>query len=243
LHVSDKIVLTHLVGIAIGGLANKRTKSILAFIPNDLSTLSLFKTQLSQIKADFPSVVYILGHEISLCAGIMQKKNIESVIKMTEELDDSASFIRQADEAFFARYRTYWFNAMAKVIDTLEANLPYAETCERLAVLHDQLDADIEDNPDALLTGVFYPMAGKLYQLTIKRQTYLHAVLAAIEVFISKAKSSQLPDTLPVDAPKDLFSDKPFVYNHTTNGFILRCQAPEEPGNDDIHEYQFKVRK
>lgn len=51
----------------------------------------------------------------------------------------------------------------------------------------------------------------------------VRAVQAAIAVYLTKAKTGQLPRTLPADLPKAPHTGKDFVYQATEEGFILRC--------------------
>lgn len=53
----------------------------------------------------------------------------------------------------------------------------------------------------------------------------VHAVQAAIAVYLIKAQTGQLPQALPADLPKDPYSDKDFEYRVTERGFILRCRG------------------
>lgn len=53
----------------------------------------------------------------------------------------------------------------------------------------------------------------------------VHAVRAAIAVYLIKARTGQLPQTLPTGLPKDPYSDKDFEYQVTERGFILRCRG------------------
>ena len=76
----------------------------------------------------------------------------------------------------------------------------------------------------------------------IRQQTYVNALRTAIDLYIAKAQTGHLPDTLPADSPLDMFSGKPFAYEETSEGFILRCQGKEYPNRDKVHEYEFKVR-
>ena len=57
-----------------------------------------------------------------------------------------------------------------------------------------------------------------------------------------KAKTGKLPDTLPAGLPGDLFSSKPFGYEKTPEGFILRCQG-KDLGRNEVYEYEFKMKK
>jgi hypothetical protein len=52
----------------------------------------------------------------------------------------------------------------------------------------------------------------------------------------------KLPDEIPADSPKDLFSGKDFEYEKTKDGFVFRCRG-KDLFKDEIHEYEFKVPK
>jgi hypothetical protein len=64
----------------------------------------------------------------------------------------------------------------------------------------------------------------------------------AIDIYIIKAKTGQLPDALPESMPKDLFSGKDFKYEKTKEGFVLRCRG-KDLVKDKIYEFEFKVKK
>jgi hypothetical protein len=64
--------------------------------------------------------------------------------------------------------------------------------------------------------------------------------LAAIELYLIKAKTGTLPNELPTDLPQDPFSDNNFVYEKTADGFVLKCQG-RDLSRDVVHEYAFKV--
>jgi hypothetical protein len=73
-------------------------------------------------------------------------------------------------------------------------------------------------------------------------KTLFNAIIAAVEIYIVKAKTSRLPDTLPAGLPRDLFSGKDFEYEKTKDGFILRCRG-KDLDKDEFYQYEFKVPK
>ena len=76
----------------------------------------------------------------------------------------------------------------------------------------------------------------------MKTKTFSNVIRAAIELYIIKARTDRLPDKLPADMPKDLFSGKDFEYEKTQDGFILHCRGQDLTKNQ-THEYEFKVPK
>ncbi|MCK5000681.1 MAG: hypothetical protein KAS23_14155, partial [Anaerohalosphaera sp.] len=67
-------------------------------------------------------------------------------------------------------------------------------------------------NYGAVITSVSCSPSYKVYTLSVKADTSFNALLCAIDVYIAKAKTGKLPDNLPADSPKDLFSGEDFVY-------------------------------
>jgi len=248
LQTCDRTLVTYLVGIALNGLTHGNIQNILGLIPNDVTALKQFRDALVQTQKRFPSLAYCLEQEADVCAQTMRIEKADVILKMVQESDGSSTDpalerVQQADEAFFERNRNHWFSSTALVIDTLESSLPYSEMCAKLGELDKRLCAEAQDNPDATLTAISLPAVGRVYQLTIRQQTHLHAVETAIDLYIAKASTGRLPDALPPDSPRDLFSGEPFEYERTDGGFILRCRAKEYPEKDKPHEYEFIVKR
>ena len=80
-----------------------------------------------------------------------------------------------------------------------------------------------------------------MYNNETREKTFSNAVRAAIEVYITKAETGQLPETLPTGLPKDLFSGKDFRYEKTADGFTLRCRGKDLDKNE-TYKYEFKVK-
>jgi len=83
------------------------------------------------------------------------------------------------------------------------------------------------NNPvrDPMLLMADLDGAVELYSRLAYPRARVRAVQAAIAVYLIKAKTGQLPQTLPADLPKDPYSGNDFEYQVTERGFILRCRA------------------
>jgi hypothetical protein len=92
------------------------------------------------------------------------------------------------------------------------------------------------------LTAVFGPTWQRIYNLSTRWNTHSNALKTAIEIYIIKAKTGKLPDSLPAGLPGDLFSAKPFQYEKSTDGFFLSCRG-KDLEKDEIYKYEFKVKK
>ena len=248
LQTCDRTLISYLVGIALNGLTHGTTQNILGLMPNDVTALTQFRDSLVQTQKRFPSLAYCLAQEADVCAQTMRMEKADVLLRMAEESADSPTDpvlmrIREApDEAFFERNRDYWHRTIGAIIDTLGSTLPYAQMCATLDEFDDRACAEAKDNPDATLTAFSLPAIGRIYQLTIRQQTHLHAIETAIDLYIANDGTGRLPDALPADSPRDLFSGEPFEYERTDGGFILRCRAKEYPEKDKPNEYEFIVK-
>ena len=86
------------------------------------------------------------------------------------------------------------------------------------------------------------PALSRIASLDIRNRTHFNAVKTALNLYIIRAKTGQLPDELPADMPKDMFSGEEFEYEKTNDGFVLRCQG-KDLSKDEIYQYEFKVKK
>lgn len=244
-HVSDRPPLMYLVGNAINDMSNRCIQGILAEIPKNLETLSRLKNQLLKIENIPLSFKTCIDYEDELLTIYMTKKTVKTLMVFAEGASPSiakiaSDRIRAADKAFFETNRVYWENHIAHVRATLD--LPHPEAYAKLKKLSDKPEKDAVENPDATLTAILVPELAKVYRVGIRGKILSNAIKAAIDIYIIKAKTGQLPDELPDGMPKDLFSGKDFKYEKTKEGFVLRCRGKDLVKNK-IYEYEFKVKK
>ncbi|MHC4542333.1 MAG: hypothetical protein ACYS74_21530, partial [Planctomycetota bacterium] len=75
------------------------------------------------------------------------------------------------------------------------------------------------------LTGVM--ITPDFYRMDVDHKTMMNATNAAIEIYLERAKTSELPDGLPDGLPKDPYTCQDFGYEITDEGFALRCQGKQ----------------
>ncbi len=120
-------------------------------------------------------------------------------------------------------------------------DLPYDRAFAEMKKEYLRAAKDAIENPDATLTTLLSPLAYKSLSNAVNGRTHSNAIRTAVAVYLIKAETGKLPDTLPDSLPKDLFSDKPFLYEKTADGFVLRCQG-RNLLKDNIHQYYFTVK-
>ena len=70
----------------------------------------------------------------------------------------------------------------------------------------------------------------------------LVTLLCALDIHIIKVRKGKLPEKLPSNCPKDVFSGKDFIYTKTSDGFTLQCRGKDLSKNK-FHEWEFKINK
>ena len=120
--------------------------------------------------------------------------------------------------------------------------LPYSEAYATLKQLDKDASEDFEKNPDATLTMCLAPTFLRIYVLSVRLEAGSDALRTAVEVYLAKARTGQLPEALPDNLPAEPFSGKPFEYTRTADGFVLRCRG-KDLDKDEAYEYEFKVKR
>jgi hypothetical protein len=122
----------------------------------------------------------------------------------------------------------------------MKAALPYSQKRARLQELVETLDTRAADgDPIALLSEA--PRVVEIYhRLMVRNGVYDNIVAAAIEMCLLKATTGRLPQTLPAGLPKDLFTDRDFVYERTEKGFRLRFD-PDNLSRTRVRQFEFKT--
>jgi hypothetical protein len=243
-HLNERPLITYLVGGALNAATSKCMTLILSEMPQDIDTLTWLKDQLIQLDKQPYSVKPALRWKREAGIISMLPERITHVVQ--SGLDDGPTKkkalerIRTADQQFFAKNIAYWNHYM----DSVEAafDLPYAEAYAKLQQLDEGLSDEFAKNPDATLTACLAPGFFKIYLSSVLLENRSNAIRAAVEVYLIKAATGSLPETLPAGVPGDLYSGKPFQYAKTIDGFVLRCQA-KDLHHDMTREYEFKVKK
>lgn len=252
-HLNERPIVCYLVGTAINASTHKYiTIQFLSEMPQDPKILTWLRDELTKLGEKPYSVKPSIRWKREAGIISMSPERIGRVVE--SGLDDGPIIwpqhkaliekalerIRTADQQFFARNIAYWNDYM----DSIEAafDLPYPQGYAKLKKLDEELPKEFSKNPDATLTACLEPGFFRIYVLSLRLENGSNAIRAAVEVYLTKAATGSLPETLPAGVPGDLYSGKPFKYEKTADGFILRCQG-RELYRDEMHEYEFKVKK
>ena len=243
-HMGDNMLISVLVAIAIDKGTNNCIRDIMGTMPADADTLQWLKTQLATVPTRALSINHALKLEQEVALRTMQIDNIDMLVKTLKDagIGVTDEMIEAVDEMSLAKCREHYSNHMSAMQNVLSAPMTYAKKYSELKKLDERAQSEKEKNADAVLTAFLAPSTARAYNLSAGAHAINNATKTAVDVYIIKARTGKLPDVIPPDSPKDPFSGKDFEYEVTKNGFILRCQA-EDLGKDEIHQYEFKVKK
>ena len=244
-HVGDRLLISYLVGNALNALANGHITKILSQMPDDVETLTWLKTQIYDITTRANTLKGTLSSEREIALQQIRKDKIGMILDDLVDVPDGLSKetiekIRNGDEEFFAASREYYSNFVTSVQIALD--LPYPKSRNQLEQLREKAEKQGKDNPGSILSAALWPAVTKICTLEVRALTNVNALKAAIDIYIAKAKTGRLPDTLPSGLPRDLYSGKDFEYEKTKDGFILRCRG-KDLDKDEFFKYEFKVPK
>jgi hypothetical protein len=237
-HISDRNYVNYLVGIAINDLPNKCIMQIMSDMPQDTQSLTRLKNQLIAIDSIPLSVKPAILGERECMLKFMTKEQLPDIARCCIDKESDKEKILSLDETAINHNRAYYENYCDGIIATF--NMPYIQGYAALTNLEEKMKKDAND-PDTMLAVQLAPAASKIFSLITRFGTHNNAIKTAIELYMIKAKTGKLPDTLPADLPGDLFSGKPFQYEKTAEGFIL-CYQGKDLDKKDPYEYKFKVK-
>jgi len=246
-HVSDSLLISYLVGTSLNRLANERITDFLSIMPQDTETLTWLKGQLLAVSVNAPSIKRAMAREKEISMHEIRAERIDSILETMgddfakdEVTADAVKKVRKADAQFFKDNREYYANVMDNVIVALD--LPYQKSHKKLEELGARIEKDAKEKPAAIMAALLTPANSRIRTLGIQSGTFFNATRAAIEIYIIKAKTGRLPEKLPADLPRDLFSGKDFEYEKTKDGFLLRCRGKDLDKNE-TYQYEYKVAK
>jgi len=246
-HMGDETIISFLVAMAIGKMADNQIQFLLGEMPQDPKTLTWLKSQLAIIDSKPLSSRGTTEYERELSLEHMQLDKLKQLIEIVngepiKPDSKEAEQLRNVDQATIDKNRAYYIKHMDTLQTILSSPMNYEKVYTGLKKLNEQPKKDVaENNTDAYITSIVSPAFERIVSVETRDKTFNNAVRAAVEIYIQKAKTGQLPETLPEGLPKDLFSGKDFRYEKTANGFTLRCRSKDLDKNE-TYKYEFKVK-
>ncbi len=246
-HVGKDTFISYLVGVAMSGLTYDAIGDILSAIPPDNDLLAELRRELKlpeynvlELKTPMLNESRYLSNEI-LRIHDRKQEVIEKLYGSQGGEQTIPPLLLKRDPEFLRRCANYYRDFFDRNIKIQE--LPYDAAIRALDELKDKPQKDFQaGQQEAFPTLVLAPAVARIYTLSIRHQTHRNALFTAIDLYRIYAEQGSLPSELPGDCLFDLFSNRPFMYEVTADGFILRCHEKEQ-GKQQPWEYPFRIAK
>lgn len=243
-HAGNETIISYLVGTAMSGLTYGAMEDILSSMPPEEGFLTDLQREMKlpeynilNIKTPLLNESRCLADEILRMSD--KKKELIEQMQGSEEIRKNLPLLLEAEPEFLRRSADYYQNFFDQYIKSLDQ--PYSKALQSFEALEYKPQMDYKaGKKEAFATMILAPDVKKVYNIDIRRRTQANALFTAIELYQIYAKNGSLPKELPADTPVDLFSGKPFAYEITSDGFVLRCNEKDRD-KDKIQEYTFKI--
>jgi hypothetical protein len=262
-HVGTDTYMFSLISEKTDYVALRCIQHILGAMPPDTDVLAWLKDQLTGVTSEIPSLTRIL--EIDAERRFLVIRNDDrpmtslqylrnKLIEKTEDQSVNEKIRSLTDEELLARCRERSDELIGSALRILNNKTPYAEKYADLEKLVNYWEKETQSNPFAEPVGSNAGMALGLYDAYVRHSACYNALMAAIDIYLVRAPSEQLPRTMPSGLPKDPFSGQDFEYEILDEGFVLHCRHRDigspiihyENGKrlttDNYRQYKFKVQ-
>jgi hypothetical protein len=252
--VGDATLISYLVNISLNGLSETSIARTLSTMPPDAEVLAWLKGELdvtpqgnlaiqNAIRTEEECILASLSRGSDRVIEDLKTTGADVRPRLTdaEARPDLIERLKTGDAAFLEGSRKYIQNHFGDVLAIIDSPVVMVQKLSRLDALGKQPDLDAKTNPHALLAAALLPAISRVMFLDARAKSNDNMLKAAIEVYLTKAKTGSLPDQLPPTTPKDTFTGEDFKYEKTKEGFTL-SRWTDDPKTDKTYQYEFKVK-
>lgn len=254
-HIGCEEINNYLIALQIDGLTFQRIRKTLGSTPPDIETLLWLRDELakSEITSQWLLRTLKIDYERALQKLYISPITVERIRNrfMGELLDvwgkkqTEESFSDIEDEKLIPLIQEHSSPIFAKYFESLEQAIEADETFTRTSEEIELLKYKLRGNE---AFDVFIPLydlthimhTTMFYSLQTNLRASTNVTIAAIEIYLVKARTGKLPDVLPDGLPRDPFSGQPFEYKKTEQGFILSFDK-DRVSELRIRQFEFKV--
>lgn len=244
-HVSGDVTICHLVSLSMRKVSHQVLADILSETNIPEETLVWLKSELGQAGPSRQGLQEAFAIETKSIVRSFTPEKWPQFLKESEAGPEHAEIVKRTleklqpvDEAYLRETRQYYLEFMTQLQAHLEK--PFEQAYVSIQALVKSARQDLIHNAAALGTVLFIADYGKCLAVDTRARTRFNAMRVAIELYLVKERSGQLPDALPPGLPQDCFNARDFTYQKDKAGFSLQWQDPDPKRGvrGDIH---FKV--
>ena len=241
-HINDRTYVSYLTSAAVSTLASEGLMAILPYAEQDTASLKWLKTELREIKNAPLSPKPALAGEGEMTLRAMTRAKIGDLARARGWDAGTTKKVRSLGEGAMERNREHFRRHMGRIIEAFD--MPYAQGYDAVKKVEKKIRKDVEGSPKLMVVPLVLLDPGPEVLLTTatRLKTDNNAIRAGIQLYLIRARRGKLPEKLPADLPRDLFSGKDFEYEKRAAGFVLRCRGKDMVKNE-MHAYEFAVKR
>ena len=247
-HIGDDTTTNYVVSVGIDRSSLRYIQNVLGSMPPDIDILVWLRSQLATVQGAVLSPAKALAMDLEL---ILQswRNDPNDLLWLREQLaeddegNDPEYFWNLTDEELLALIAEPYADFLSYALGVIDSEMPYEEKYTELQRLTEELQEEFSSIPGTKLLVIGYaPEVIEIYSLQVRHAAQLKALKAAIEIYLIKAKTGQLPETLPDGLPKDPYNGQDFGYEITEEGFTFHSQGEDFEGRGG-QLLEFKVQQ
>jgi len=245
-HIGDDTYVMWVLSEKMGAAAVSAIQYTVGAVPPDESTLTWLKEQIQSVQRTpwRPEQALSSFRDMEVQSWMVHPSEHKAWKEgLLEEIEDETTrqeMQKLTAAELFERARLTFDVCTHRVIEILGRDVPYSQKCAEITQVIDRAkDKAQKGDPIVCLMDSVEHLEG-YYRIHINATAQFNAVMNAIEIYLAKARSGQLPKELPAHLPEDPYSGQSFEYEVTKDGFLLRCRARAE-GWNEIRQFEFKV--
>jgi hypothetical protein len=241
-HFNDEGLLGYLISTPVDNRSLRCIHYVLGLMPPDRDTLIWLQSQISNVQGPPPPPARAL--EIELNDGLQRLSEEPNTIewfrqKNSEKVEDEdvrQEILNLTDEEVLELVKESSNRFLSSVNRIVGSDKPYQQKDSQLKELKNK----IIDDPYVLIRPFLPINVDEQHDIYVGAITTYNATKVAIEIYLVKEQTGQLPGTLPADLPKDPFSGRDFGYNATDEGFVISFD-PENLRDFRVRQYEFPI--
>jgi hypothetical protein len=233
-HLGDETITLHGMSLSADGVAFRGIREVLNAMPPDVEVLTWLKDEPAMSWGTPVSFVRMLDMHLrravqridrspKTVARIRNRWIGEAGANRGKEGEEKLRSI--TDETLISEVRKIASSVFADFLDSLdkvlERNKPYDRTYVEIDLLTHKLL--VHDLIEPLYDITCVMITTDFYRISVSHRARMNALKAAIEIYLVKAKTGELPDEIPQGLPKDPYTCLDFGYEIIDGGFALRC--------------------
>jgi hypothetical protein len=219
---------------------------ILDIMPPDEKKLQYIKNILAEEEKEVrQSFKELMLDDLEYGIKLVSAMDIKRVIEERPTKDPNSEkykkeLLNMNEEDIIKIIRQDFNNIFKSIFEIVESDNSYSQKYIKIRDINKDFEQQAENNP-AIPSEIVYEGLENIYNLNIRYIAYINSLRDAVEIYLVKARTGQLPKQLPEGLAKDPYSGHDFEYILTDKGFKLRCRE-KDIGSNKFGEFEFKVK-